>query len=141
MHRSLAQIILHVALEPDDLDVVAPIFLQVRFGFVVHGTHQPKLCVLQVQPVPRFQQMMDSFPLDERAGKNRPENRRARPRLESLHVHASGQVIKFILRKTLDSESVGGLLGKDKEQVGQIVLFDEAFPGLEQILFPIPRRF
>ena len=82
--------------------------------------------------MPGLQQMMDPFPLDQRAGKNRAENWRPRTRLESLHVHAAREVIQFFLRETLDAESVGGLLGKNEEQVRQVVFFEKTFARLEQ---------
>ena len=78
---SLAQIIFHVAHEADHLDVVPPEFLQMRLRFLMHGADQPELRVLQVEPMPRFEQMMDAFALDQRAGKNRAKNRRPRPGL------------------------------------------------------------
>ena len=76
----------------------------------------------------------------ERAGENGPEDWRSHAGLESLHVHAAWKIIEFVFRKTLDAESVGGLLGKNEEQVCQLVLFDETFPGVEQIFFPVPQR-
>ena len=95
MHRSLAQIILHVALESDDLDVVAPVLLQVRPGFFVDGADEPELGVLQVEPVPGFQQMMNSFAFDQRSRKYRAENRWTHPWLEPFHVHAPRKIIKL----------------------------------------------
>src|ERR1043166_2051204 len=83
---------------------------------------------------------MDSFPLDQRSGKYGAENRRPRPRFELLHIDSARQVIKFVLRETLDAESVGGFLRKDEEEVREVVFLDETFPRLEQIFLPIPRR-
>ena len=63
-------------------NVVAPEFLQMRFRFLVDGAKQPKLGVLQVQPMPCFEQMMNSFAFDQRAGKNRAKDRRSVPGLK-----------------------------------------------------------
>src|SRR2546423_6733422 len=140
MPRSLVQIIFHVALETDPLDVVAPEFFQVRFGFLMDRADEPELGILQVEPMPGFEQVMDSFAFDQRSGKNRAENRGTRSWLEPLDVDPTGQIIKLLFRKTLDPKSVGGFLGENEKHVRQVVLFDEPFPRLEKVLFPVSRR-
>src|SRR4051794_17034019 len=90
--------------------------------------------------MPGFEQMMDSFAFDERSGKDRAENRRTRSRLEPLHVHTPGGIIKFLFREALDAESVGRFLGENEKHVRQVVLFDESFACLEEVLLPVSRR-
>src|SRR5882724_10817703 len=90
--------------------------------------------------MPGFEQMMDSFAFDERSGKDRAENWRARSRLEPLDVHPAGQIIKFVFREALDAESVGRFLGQNEKHVRQIVLFDEPFACLKEVLLPVSRR-
>ena len=92
MHSPLAQIIFHIAHKAHGLDVVAPIFPQVRLRFFVDRAHQPELRVFQIQPMPGFEKMMNPFALDQRAGKNGAKDRRAHPWLETFHVYAARQV-------------------------------------------------
>src|SRR2546423_7183879 len=139
MPRSLVQIIFHVALETDPLDVVAPEFFQVRFGFLMDRADEPELGILQVEPMPGFKQVMDPFAFDERSGKNRAKNRGTRSWLEPLDVDPAGEIIKLLFRKTLDTKSVGRFLGENEKHVRQVVLFDEPFPRLEEVLFPVSR--
>src|SRR5256885_7659874 len=90
--------------------------------------------------MPGFEQMMDSFAFDERSGKDRAKNRRTWSRLEPLDVHPARQIIKFLFREALDAESVGRFLGQNEKHVRQVVLFDEPFACLEEILLPVSRR-
>src|SRR5205807_3676262 len=139
--RSLAQIIFYIAFETDHLDVVAPEFFQVRPGFIMHGADQPKLGVFQVEAMPCLENVVNPFPLNQRAGKNRAENRRPRAWFEPFHVYAPRQVIKFFFRESLDAKSVGRLLGKNEEHVREIVFLDKTLAGLEQAFLPTARRF
>src|SRR5687767_7917046 len=88
--------------------------------------------------MPGLEQMMDPFPLNQGARENRPENRWPQSWLEPPHVHAARQIIQFLLREPLDAECVGGLLGKNEEQVRQVVLFEETLSRLQKILLPAP---
>ncbi len=139
MDRPLAQIIFHVTFESDDRDVIAPVFFQVRLDFVVDGADEPKLGILQVEPMPGLEQVVNALPFDQRAGENRTENRWPNAGLEPLHVHAAGQVVELILGESLDAKGVGRFLRKDEEHVGQIIFLDESFPRLEQVFFPASR--
>src|SRR2546426_651127 len=62
--------IFHYPRETDGADIVAPEFLQVRFRFFMDRTEQPQFGPFQIQPMPRFEQMVNSFALDQGAGKN-----------------------------------------------------------------------
>ena len=70
MDRRLTQIFFHVPRETDGADIVAPEFLQVRFRFFMDRTEQPQFGSFQIQPMPGFEQMVNSFALDQGAGKN-----------------------------------------------------------------------
>ena len=82
MHRPLTQIIFHITNKADRFDIIPPVFLQVRFGLVMNGAHEPEFRVFELEPVPRFQKVMNAFALDQRARKNHPKNRRRTPGLK-----------------------------------------------------------
>ena len=44
----------------------------------MHSADQPKFRILQIEPMPGLEQMMNSFALDQRPGKDRPKMRRPR---------------------------------------------------------------
>ncbi len=92
VNRSLIEIILEIAFETENANILAPELLQIWLRFVMNAAEQPKFGVAQIQPVPRFEQMMNPFPLDQRALKNCAENWRPRSRFESLHVNAARQI-------------------------------------------------
>ena len=129
---ALAEIILHVPREADDADVVAPELLQMRLRFVVHGADEPQLRVLQLQPMPGFEQVMDALALDERAGKDGAEKRRALARPEAVDVHAARQIEELLFRESLDAKRLGRLLREHDEQIGELVFLDVTLARQQQ---------
>src|SRR2546430_5080983 len=92
VNRSLVQIIFQIGFETEDANVFAPKLFQMRFRFIMNAAEQPKLGIAQIQSVPRFEEMMNSFALDQSAGKNRAENWRARSRFEPIDIDAAWQI-------------------------------------------------
>ena len=92
VNRTLIEIILEIAFETENANILAPELLQIWFRFVMNAAEQPKFGVAQIQPVPRFEQMMNPFALDQRARENCAENWRPHSRFESLHVDAARQI-------------------------------------------------
>src|SRR5206468_7509526 len=86
--------------------------------------------------MPGFQQVMDSLPLNQRAGKDRAEIRRTFAGPKALHVDAARQVIELAFRETLDAESVSRALGENDEQIGQVVFLDETLALEDEPFFP-----
>src|SRR5260370_20239066 len=92
VNRTLTEIILEIAFETDNANILAPELLQIWFRFVMDAAEQPKFAVAQIQSVPGFEQMMNPFALDQRARENCAENCRPPSRYESLHVTPARQV-------------------------------------------------
>ena len=42
----------------------------------MHGADEPELRIFKIEPMPGLEQMMDSFALDQRPGKDRAKMRR-----------------------------------------------------------------
>src|SRR5256885_9724594 len=70
VNRSLIEIILEVALEPEDPNIFAAELFQIWFGFLVNAAEEPEFGILQVEPVPGFEQVVNPFSLNQRAGEN-----------------------------------------------------------------------
>src|SRR5205085_910503 len=97
---------------------------------------EPQRRLPEIEAVPRLEKMMNPFSLDERAGKNRAEKRRTDAGFEPLDIHSSREIKQLLFRETLDPEGVGCFFGKNEKQGGEIVLFQETLPGLEEVFFP-----
>src|SRR6266704_2764355 len=107
MHRGLVEIILRIAHESDDANIIAPKFLEIGLRFIVHETNQPKLGIGEIEAVPCFEHMLNAFSLDQCACKNSAELWGPRPRLETLHVHPARQIEEFFLRESADTKGLG----------------------------------
>ena len=83
---------------------------------------------------------MNPLPLDQRARKNGPKNRRALSGLEALDIDAAGQVKKLLFGNSPGAKGVRRFFRKDNEQSREIVLFDESFACLKEVLLPVSRR-
>src|SRR5580765_6283141 len=90
--------------------------------------------------MPGFEQMMNSFAFDQRAGKNRPKKRRTRAWLEALDVDPARKVKKFFLCDAALAKSVGGFFREHEQESGQIVLFDRTFGTQHELIFPTAQR-
>ena len=109
---------------------------QMRLGFFMDRAEQPEFRIRQVQSMPRFEQMMNAFALDQRAGKDRAKDWRARSRLEPIGVDPTGEVKKLFFGKIFGAERLGRLLRKYDHEVGQIVFFQETFTLQQKAGFP-----
>ena len=135
--RSLFEVILRILHEANDANIIAPKTLEMRLRFLMHGTDEPQLGVLQFQPMPRFEEMMDAFAFDQCAGKYDAEDVGSRAGLEALDVDAARQIEEFLFWKTAHAEGLGGFFGKHDEQIREVVFFDETFALQEKSIFPI----
>src|SRR6478735_4611138 len=90
--------------------------------------------------MPRFEQMMNSFAFDQRAGKNRPKKRRTRAWLEALDVDPARKVKKFFLCDAALAKSVGGFFREHEQESGEIVLFNRTFGTQHELIFPAAER-
>ena len=90
--------------------------------------------------MPRFQQMMNSFALDERAGKNCAKFRRARARLEALDINAARQIEKFFFGKILRPERFRRLFREHDHEIRELVFLKKTFPLQEKARLPFCER-
>src|SRR5207253_9136510 len=74
VNRSLIEIILEIALEAENANILAPEFFQIRLRFIVNATEKPEFGVAQIQSMPCFEEMMNPLSLDQCARKNCAEN-------------------------------------------------------------------
>src|SRR6187399_3070856 len=86
--------------------------------------------------MPGLEQMVNALAFDQRARKNRAKLRWTRARFEALDVYSARQIIELRLGETLHPEGVSSFLGKNDEQIGQFVLFQETFAFEEEIFLP-----
>src|SRR5438067_251398 len=86
--------------------------------------------------MPGIEQMMNSFAFDQRAGKNRAKERRARAWLEAFDVDPARKIKKFFLSDAALAKSVGGFIRKHEQESGQIVLFNRTFGTQYELILP-----
>src|SRR3954451_10363997 len=95
--------------------------------------------------MPRLEQMVNAFTLDQRTGENRAKFRRPHSGLEALHVYPAREIEKLLLWKSYDAECVRGFLRKHDDEIGQLVFFEVTFTVDEQTLapfmIPVARRW
>ena len=110
MNRSLVKIIFRVAHKSHYPYVIAPELFKKRLRFVMNMAHEPQLRVGQIEAMPCFEHMLDTFALNQCPGKHSSKFYRLLTRLEAFHIYASGQIKKFFFRKTAYAKGVGRLL-------------------------------
>src|SRR4029077_16807356 len=86
--------------------------------------------------MPRLQHMMNAFALNQCTGKNSAKFLWPFSRLEAFDIHASRQVIEFLLRESPDAKRVGRLLRKHEKEISKVVLLYETLPLKQQSVFP-----
>ena len=91
----------------------------------MHGADEPELRIFKIEPMPGLEQMMDSFALDQRPGKDRAKMRRPHSGREAIHIHAARQIKQFLFGKSLDAKCLRRLFREDEKQVGQIVFLEK----------------
>src|SRR5260370_1466003 len=92
INRALIEVILEIALKTENANVLAAEFFQMRLRLIMNIAEQPELGIAQIQSLPRFEQPMNPFALDQSPGKNCAENWWTRSRLETLRIDAPRQV-------------------------------------------------
>ena len=88
----------------------------------MHRADQQQFGVLEIEPMPRFEQRVNSLALDECAGENRPEKRRVRPRREPLHIGGQRKIEELFFWEADLGERLGGALRINQQHRRQIVL-------------------
>src|SRR6476659_5752688 len=109
----------------------------------MHGADEPELCILKIEPMPRLEQMMYSFALNQRPGKDRAKMRRPYSGGESIHVNAARQIKQFLFGKSLHAKCFRRLFREHEKQVRQIIFFEKPIALHEQIFLPplAPRQW
>ena len=91
----------------------------------MHGADEPEFRILKIEPMPGLEQMMDSFALDQRPGKDRAKIRRPHSGREAIHIDASGQIKQFLFGKSLDAKCLRRLFREHEKQVRQIIFLEK----------------
>ena len=90
--------------------------------------------------MPGFEQMMNSFAFDQRAGKNRAKKRRTRAWLIALDIDPARKIKKSFFCHPALAKSVGGFFRKHQQESGEIVLFNRTFRTQQKLIFPAAER-
>src|SRR6187200_3081280 len=90
--------------------------------------------------MPGFEEIMNPFAFDQRAGKNRAKKGRTCARPEALDVDPTRKVKKSFLCDAALAKSVGGFFRKHEQQSGQIVFLDRTFGTQHKLIFPATQR-
>src|SRR5947207_2294251 len=132
VNRSLIEIVLGVALETENANVLTAEFFQMRLRLFMDTAEEPELGVAQIQPMPRFEQMVDSLALDQRTRENRPKNWRLLPPVrlgpwfETIDIDAARQVEQFFIRKIRRPKRLGCFFREHDNKRGEIVLLQKS---------------
>src|SRR5215470_12599628 len=86
--------------------------------------------------MPGFEQMMNSFAFDQRAGKNCAKKGRTRAWLKALDVDSPWKVKKLFFCDAALAKGVSGFFRKHEQESGQIVLFNRTFGTQHELIFP-----
>src|SRR5260370_25574352 len=100
VNGSLIEIILEIAFEAENANILAPEFFQIRLRFIVNAAEKPEFGVAQIQSMPCFEEMMNPLSLDQCARKNCAENYLTRSRLETLDIDAAWHIKYIFILKT-----------------------------------------
>src|SRR5207244_11743633 len=94
--------------------------------------------VFQVQPMPRFEQMMNSFAFDQGAGKNCAKDWRTCAWFETVDIDSAWKIEKFFFCHPALAKSLGRSFRKDEKQGGKVIFFDGKFRTQDKLIFPAP---
>ena len=137
MHVGLPEHLVHAAREAHGIQRRPAKLRKIGLNFVMDGARQGELRMGESQLVPRLQQNMYALAPDERSAKDRTHrtlggksNRQVRQVIiaKKLGVHARAQQEKLFLRNPCRCERLCGALGRDKQQVREII-FLQALAG------------
>src|SRR4029077_16834275 len=108
------------------------------FRFFMDRTNQPQFRLFQIQPMPRFEQMVNSFALDQGAGKNCAKDWWRWTRFETLDIDSAWKIKKFFFCHPALAKSLGRFFRKHEQERGQIVFFERTFRTQDELVFPAP---
>src|SRR5256885_1411562 len=110
----------------------------------MNAAEQPEFGIAQIQSMPRFEQVVNPFSLDQRSGKNCAEDwwalppLRLGPRLETLGIDAPWQVKQFFIGEICRAKRLCCLFRKNHDQRRQFVFFEKSFSPKQETRLPRP---